>query len=92
MSDEPQMSTQDVENLNKLLDLNSSRAVGRLTDLAASWGLGGLHGELAELLGGLKAADRPAAAVQLVSALQAYLDEFGPRGVVGTADTYRDHA
>ncbi|QNK79923.1 hypothetical protein [Nakamurella sp. PAMC28650] len=92
MSDEPEMTATDVENLNKLLDLNSSRAVGKLTDLAASWGLGGLHTELAEVLGGLRAPDRPEAATRLSAALQAYLDEFGPRGVVGTADTYRDHA
>ncbi len=92
MSDEPELSAEDIENLNKLLDLNASRSTQKLTDLAASWGLGGVHSELAELLGGLREADRPASAVSLSEAIARYLEEFGPRGVVGTADTYRDHA
>lgn len=92
MTDEPQMSDQDIENLNKLLDLNAGRAVQKLTDLAASWGLGGVQAELGEVLGGLREAERPVSATQLSAAITAYLDEFGPTGVVGTADTYRDHA
>ena len=91
MSDKPELSAEDIENLNKLLDLNASRSTQKLTDLAASWGLGGVHSELAELLGGLREADRPASAVSLSQAIAGYLEEFGPRGVVGTADTYRDH-
>jgi hypothetical protein len=92
MSDEPEVSAEDIENLNKLFDLHASRASQKLTDLAASWGLGGLHSELAGMLGGLREADRPASAVQLSAAIALYLGEFGPTGVVGTADTYRDHA
>lgn len=90
---EPQaMSAADVENLNKLFDLNAAHARQRFADLAVNWGLGGLHNELTELLKGLRAGDRPEVAVELGSALVAYLDEFGPEGVVGQAETYRDHA
>lgn len=92
MNDEPEMSADDIENLNKLFDLHADRSTQKLTDLAASWGLGGAHSELAELLGGLRESDRPAPAVQLATAIAVYLDQFGPKGVVGTADTYRDHA
>ncbi len=91
--DEPDaMSAQDVANLNKLLDLNATHANQRLADLPAQWGLGGLRNELDELLKGLREGDRPESATALDKALGAYLTEFGPDGVVGQADTYRDHA
>jgi hypothetical protein len=47
---------------------------------------------LDDLLKGLREGDRPEAAVVLDRALTAYLNDYGPEGVVGQADTYRDHA
>ena len=78
--------------LAKLLHIHATQATQHFTDLAATWGLGGVQHQLEEMLSGLLEADRPPAAVELVRALAAYLDEFGPAGVVGKADTYRDHA
>ncbi len=91
--DEPAaMSAQDAENLNKLLDLNATHARQRLAELPVKWGLGGLRNELDDLLKGLREVDRPEAATALDRALGTYLAEYGPDGVVGQADTYRDHA
>jgi hypothetical protein len=86
------LSDEDLENLNKLFDLNATHASQRLTDLAAKWGVGGLRNELDVLLKGLRDGDRPETAVVLDRALTAFLNDYGPEGVVGQADTYRDHA
>lgn len=88
----PELTADDIENLGKLFDLNATHSQQKLTDLTATWGLGGLERQLHELLGGLREADRPAVAVRLESALSAYVAQFGPDGIVGQSDTYRDHA
>ncbi len=87
-----ELTAEEVEALGKLLAQNASHAAQHFTDLAATWGLGGLHHELEELLKGLKEEDRPAVAIALGTALADYLGEFGPKGIVGQSDTYRDHA
>lgn len=93
MIDSPQdMTPEQVEGLKKILDLNSEHAAQRFTDLAAEWGLGGIRHQLDELLAGLGEADRPPVATDLAAALGAYLHRFGPTGVVGQADTFRDHS
>lgn len=86
------MTAEEAEGMKKLLALNASHAGQRFTDLAATWGLGGLRHQLEELTEGLAEKDRPQVATGLVAAIDAYLDEFGPTGVVGQSDTYRDHA
>ncbi len=86
------ITAEDAENLAKLWDHNASQAHQRFTDLAASWGLGGIHNQVDELLKGLRPADRPQVALELSMALVAYLGEFGPDGIVGRSDTFRDHA
>ena len=92
MTEPTQISADDAENLNKLFDHNASHAQQRFTDMAATWGLGGIHNQLDELLQGLRPADRPEVAVALAEALGAYVDQFGPDGIVGQSDTFRDHA
>ncbi len=92
MTEPTQISTDDAENLNKLFDHNAGQAQQRFTDMAATWGLGGIHHQLDELLQGLRPADRPQVAIDLVEALGTYVDEFGPDGIVGQSDTFRDHA
>ena len=86
------MSDAEIEGLKKLLELNATQARQHFTDLAATWGVGGLSQQLDGLLEGLQEQDRPEVAERLAAALKTYLAEFGPEGVVGTADTYRDHA
>jgi len=88
----PDLTPADAENLARLLDHNATQAQQRFTDIAATWGLGGIHHQLNELLHGLRPADRPQVAIDLAAALGAYVDEFGPGGIVGQSDTYRDHA
>jgi hypothetical protein len=92
MTEPTPLSADDAENLAKLFDHNASHAPQRFTDMAATWGLGGIHNQLDELLHGLRPADRPKTAVNLADALGAYVDEFGPGGIVGQSDTFRDHA
>ena len=93
MSDSPKdMTAEQIEGLKKILELNAEHAAQRFTDLAAEWGLGGIRHQLDELLAGLRDEDRPAVATGLAVALGAYLDQFGPTGVVGQADTFRDHS
>lgn len=93
MSDSPEdMTAEQVEGLRKILALNAEHANQRFTDLAAEWGLGGIRHQLDEFLGGLRAQDRPEVATGLAAALGAYLDQFGPTGVVGQAETFRDHS
>lgn len=77
--------------LAKLLEMNAAQSTQHFTDLAATWGLGGVQHRLEELLAGLQEANRPAAAVALAGALSDYLHSFGPAGVVGQSDTYREH-
>ena len=86
------LTPEDAENLAKLLDHNATQAQQRFTDLTATWGLGGIHHQLDELLQGLRPTDRPQVATELASALGAFVDEFGPEGIVGQSDTFRDHA
>ncbi|MET3806166.1 hypothetical protein ABIB25_003175 [Nakamurella sp. UYEF19] len=88
----PSMTPEEIEAMKKLLSINASHAAQRFTDLAATWGLGGLRHQLDELVEGLVEHDRPEVATNLVAAIDAYLEEFGPKGVVGQSDTYRDHA
>ena len=88
----PSLTPEDAENLAKLFDHNATHAQQRFTDMAATWGLGGIHNQLDELLRGLRPADRPQVASDLATALGAYVDEFGPGGIVGQSDTFRDHA
>ena len=93
MTEQPsELTSEDAENLAKLLDHNATQAQQRFTDLAATWGLGGIHHQLTELLQGLRPADRPQVAGDLAAALGAYVDEFGPDGIVGQSETFRDHA
>lgn len=92
MSNDPhELTDQERAALAKLLEMNVQQSTQHFTDLAATWGLGGLHHQLEELLGGLPEADRPPAAAALVEALGTYLQQFGPAGVVGRSDTYREH-
>ena len=91
-NDEQELTDQERAALAKLLEMNATQSTQHFTDLAATWGLGGVQHELEQLLGGLREPDRPPAAVALVSALADYLQQFGPAGVVGQADTYREHA
>ena len=88
----PSLTPEDAENLAKLMDHNATQAAQRFTDMAATWGLGGIHNQLDELLQGLRPADRPQVASDLAAALGAYVDQFGPGGIVGQSDTFRDHA
>ena len=88
----PSLTPEDAENLAKLLAHNAAHARQRFTDVAATWGLGGIHNQLYELLRGLSPADRPQVATDLATALGAYVDEFGPGSIVGQSDTFRDHA
>ena len=90
-SDAHELTDQERAGLAKLLELNASHATQHFTDLAATWGLGGVQHQLEQLLAGLGEADRPKTAVALAGALRGYLDEFGPSGVVGQSDTYREH-
>ena len=90
-NDSHELTDQERAALAKLLELNATHATQHFTDLAATWGLGGMQHQLEQLLAGLGEADRPATAVALVEALQGYLHEFGPAGVVGQSDTYREH-
>ena len=93
MSDSPDdMTAEQIDGLRKILDLHADNATQRFTDLAAEWGLGGVQHQLDEFLGGLRAEDRPEVATALSAALAAYLHQFGPTGVVGQADTFRDHS
>ena len=85
------LTDQERAGLAKLLQMHASQATQHFTDLAATWGLGGVQHQLEELLAGLREADRPAAALELVRALAGYLHDFGPAGVVGQSDTFRDH-
>lgn len=92
MSNEPhELTDQERAALAKLLEMNATQATQHFTDLAATWGLGGVQHQLEELVAGLREADRPPAAVALVTALADYLQQFGPAGVVGQADTFREH-
>jgi hypothetical protein len=86
-----ELTDQERAALAKLLEMNATQSTQHFTDLAATWGLGGVHHQLEELLGGLREQDRPAPAVALVGALADYLQSFGPAGVVGQSDTYREH-
>ena len=86
-----ELTDQERAALAKLLEMNATQSTAHFTDLAATWGLGGVQHQLEELLGGLREADRPAPAVALVAALADYLHAFGPAGVVGQADTFREH-
>jgi hypothetical protein len=92
MTDPTQLSADDAANLAKLFEHNAAHAQQRFTDMAATWGLGGIHHQLDELLQGLRPADRPPVAVDLATALGRYVDTFGPDGIVGQSDTFRDHA
>jgi hypothetical protein len=86
-----ELTDQERAALAKLLEMNATQSTQHFTDLAATWGLGGVQHQLEQLVGGLREADRPAAAVALVGALADYLHQFGPAGVVGQSDTYREH-
>lgn len=86
-----ELTDQERAALAKLLEINATQATQHFTDLAATWGLGGVQHQLDELLAGLPEHDRPAPAVALAGALTDYLHSFGPAGVVGHSDTYRDH-
>lgn len=86
-----ELTDQERAALGKLLQMNTTQSTQHFTDLAATWGLGGVQHQLEQLLGGLREADRPPAAVALLSALADYLHDFGPAGVVGQSDTYREH-
>lgn len=90
-NDSHELTDQERAALAKLLEINASHALQHFTDLAATWGLGGVQHQLEQLLAGLGEADRPATAVALVQALREYLHQFGPAGVVGQSDTYREH-
>ncbi len=92
MTDHHALTEEEKAALAKLLQINAAQSTQHFLDLAATWGLGGIKHRLEELLAGLREPDRPAAAVELVRALASYLDHFGPSGVVGQSDTYRDHA
>jgi hypothetical protein len=86
-----ELTEQERSALAKLLQMNATHSTQHFTDLAATWGLGGVQHQLEQLLGGLREADRPPAAVALVKALTEFLHDFGPAGVVGQSDTYREH-
>jgi len=86
-----ELTDQERAALAKLLEMNATQSTQHFTDLAATWGLGGVQHQLEQLVAGLREADRPPAAVALVSALADYLHQFGPTGVVGQSDTYREH-
>lgn len=86
-----ELTNQERAALAKLLEMNATQSTQHFTDLAATWGLGGVLHQLEELVAGLREADRPPAAVALATALTDYLHQFGPAGVVGQSDTYREH-
>lgn len=91
MSNEPhELTDQERAALAKLLEMNATQSTQHFTDFAATWGLGGMQHQLEQLVAGLREADRPPAAVALVGALADYLHQFGPAGVVGQSDTYRE--